>query len=108
MYRQINPVPKTKPYTFEINILGLRDIKPLAMLPIKKAYIKFDMNSINVSGEPENNLPSKTTQPKDKGSNPTINTSLKFDINLPENEIYLPQLQCQVFDYIFSGMFNPT
>ena len=55
MYRQINPVPKTKPYTFEINILGLRDIKPLAMLPIKKAYIKFDMNSINVSGEPENN-----------------------------------------------------
>ena len=108
MYRNINPVPETKPYTFEINILGLRDLKPLAMLPIKKAYIKFDMNSLNVSGEPENNLPSKTTQPKDKGSNPTINTSLKFDINLPKKEIFLPQLQCQVFDYIFSGMFNPT
>ena len=87
MYRNINPVPETKPYTFEINILGLRDLKPLAMLPIKKAYIKFDMNSLNVSGEPENNLPS---------------------INLPKKEIFLPQLQCQVFDYIFSGMFNPT
>ena len=108
MYRNINPVPETKPYTFEINILGLRDIKPLAMLPIKKAFIKFDMNSLNVSGEPENNLPSKTTQPKDKGSNPTINTSLKFDINLPKNEIFMPQLQCQVFDYIFSGMLNPS
>ena len=108
MYRNINPVPETKPYTFEINILGLRDIKPLSVLPIKKAYIKFDMNSLNVSGERENNLPSKTTQPKDKGSNPTINTSLKFDINLPTNEIFMPQLQCQVFDYIFAGMFNPS
>ena len=108
MFRNINPIPETKPYTFEINILGLRDIKPLAMLPIKKAYIKFDMNSLNVSGEKENNLPSKTTQPKDKGSNPTINTSFKFDINLPKNEIFMPQLQCQVFDYIFSGMFNPS
>ena len=108
MYRNINPIPETKPYTLEINILGLRDIKPLAMLPIKKAFIKFDMNSLNVSGEKENNLPSKTTQPKDKGSNPTINTSLKFDINLPINEVFMPQLQCQVFDYIFSGMINPS
>ena len=107
-YRKIKPIPETKPYTLEINILGLRDIKPLAMLPIKKAYIKFDMNSLNVTGEKENNLPSKTTQPKDKGSNPTINTSLKFDINLPINEIFMPQLQCQVFDYIFSGMINPS
>ena len=108
MYRNINPIPETKPYTLEINILGLRDIKPLAMLPIKKAFIKFDMNSLNVSGEKENTLPSKTTQPKDKGSNPTINTSLKFDINLPINEVFMPQLQCQVFDYIFSGMINPS
>ena len=66
------------------------------------------MNSLNVSGEKENNLPSKTTQPKDKGSNPTINTSLKFDINLPINDVFMPQLQCQVFDYIFSGMINPS
>ena len=107
MYRNINPIPETKPYTFEINILGLRDIKPLAMIPIRKAFIKFDMNSLNVSGE-KNNLPSKVTQPKDKGSNPTINTFLKFDIDLPKNEIFLPQLQCQVFDYIFSNLFNPN
>ena len=108
MAKQIDPVPKTIPYSFEINILGLRDIKPLAMLPIKKAYIKFDMNSLNVSGEKEDNLPPKTTQPKDKGSNPTINSALKFDLNLPELEIFMPQLQCQVYDYIFSGMMNPT
>ena len=107
-FRNIQPVPKTKPYTFEINILGLRDIKPLTMLPIKKAYIKFDMNSLNVSGEEKNNLPSKVTQPKDKGSNPTINSALKFEINLPINDIFMPQLQCQVFDYIYSGLLNPN
>ena len=78
------------------------------MLPIKKAYIKFEMNSLNVSGEKDDNLPAKTTQPKDKGSNPTINSALKFDLKLPELEIFMPQLQCQVYDYIFSGMMNPT
>ena len=104
----IKPAPETKPYSFEINILGLRDIKPLAMLPIKKAYIKFDMNSLNVSAEKDDNLPAKVTQPKDKGSNPTINSALKFDLNLPSSDIYMPQLQCEVFDYIFSGMMNPS
>ena len=108
MYRTINPKPNTVPYSFEINILGLRDIKPLAMLPIKKAYIKFDMNSLNISGDANDSLPAKITQPKDKGSNPTINSALKFDLNLPEDEIFMPQLQCEVFDYIFSGMLNPT
>ena len=108
MVKDINPIPKTTPYSFEINILGLRDIKPLAMLPIKKAYIKFEMNSLNVSGDKEDNLPAKITQPKDKGSNPTINSALKFELNLPESDIFMPQLQCEVYDYIFSGMLNPT
>ena len=108
MYRQINPVPKTVDYSFEINILGLRDIKPLAMLPIKKAYIKFDMNSLNVSAGKDDTLPAKITQPKDKGSNPTINSAFKFDLKLPEDDIFMPQLQCEVYDYIFSGMLNPT
>ena len=108
MVREINPIPETVPYSFEINILGLRDIKPLAMLPIKKAFIKFDMNSLNVTGNKEDNLPPRTTQPKDKGSNPTINSAIKFDLKLPKDEIFLPQLQCEVYDYIFSGLTNPT
>ena len=106
--REINPIPETVPYSFEINILGLRDIKPLALLPIKKAFIKFDMNSLNVSGFKEDALQSITTQPKDKGSNPTINSAIKFDLNLPKDEIFMPQLQCEVYDYIFSGFKNPT
>jgi hypothetical protein len=66
IYKGINPIPETVPYTFEINILGLRDIKPLTILPIKKAYIKFDMNSLNISGNKEDTLQARTTQPKDK------------------------------------------
>ena len=106
--RQINPIPDTVPYTFEINILGLRDLKPLSMLPIKKAFIKFDMNSLNVSGNKEDSLQPRTTQPKDKGSNPTINSAIKFDLKLPKDELFMPQLQCEVYDYIFSGLVNPT
>ena len=42
----ISSKPETIPYSFEINILGLRDLKPLSLLPVKKAYIKFDMNTL--------------------------------------------------------------
>ena len=108
MIENIDPDPETEAYSFEINILGLRDIKPLAMLPIKKAYIKFDMNSLNVSTKNKDNLAPKVTQPKDKGSSPTINSALKFDLQLPKEETFIPQLQCEVFDYIFSGMMNPS
>ena len=50
MISQIQTTPETTPYTFEINILGLRDLKPFSMLPIKKAYINFEMTSLNISG----------------------------------------------------------
>ena len=108
MISQIQTTPETIPYTFEINILGLRDLKPFSMLPIKKAYINFEMNSLNISGNESENLPSKQTQPKDKGCNPTINDALKFDVNLPKDLTFMPQLQCRIFDYIFSGTIKPN
>ena len=66
MISQIQTTPETVPYSFEINILGLRDLKPFSMLPIKKAYIDFEMNSLNISGDENENFPSKQTQRKDK------------------------------------------
>ena len=78
----------------------------MALLPIKKAFIKFEMNILNFSGDKEDNLPAKTTQPKDKGSNPSMNSALNFELNLPVEGIFMPQLQCEVYDYIFSGMLN--
>ena len=108
MIGQIQTIPETTPYTFEINILGLRDLKPFSMLPIKKAYINFEMDSLNISGDESESLPSKQTQPKNKGSNPTINDALKFDVNLPKDLKFMPQLQCRIFDYIFSGTIKPN
>ena len=108
MISQIQTTPETTPYTFEINILGLRDLKPFSMLPIKKAYINFEMNTLNISGNETEELPSKQTQPKDKGCNPTINDALKFDVNLPKDLQFMPQLQCRIFDYIFSGAIKPN
>jgi len=78
------------------------------MLPIKKAFIKFDMNSLNISANKEDSLQSRITQPKDKGSNPTINEAIKLDIRLPKDEIFMPQLQCEVYDYILGGLMNPS
>ena len=101
-------MPETTPYTFEINILGLRDLKPFSILPIKKAYINFEMSSLNITGDERKSLPSKQTQPKDKGSNPTINDAIKFDINLPKDLRFMPQLQCRIFDYIFKGTIKPA
>ena len=103
----ITSIPETTPYSFEINILGLRDLKPLSILPVKKAYIKFDMNSLNVTGKEKDSLNPIITLPKDCGSNPTINTVIKFDVQLPKDEIFMPELQCEVYDNLFSGMINP-
>ena len=104
---QINPNPPTKKYIFDINILGLRDMKPLGLLPIKKAFIKFELNSLNINGDAENDCSSKTTQPINKGSNPIIKDSFMFEFFLPESEVFMPQLQCIVYDHILSGLVNP-
>jgi hypothetical protein len=49
---QIKYRPETIPYNFEINVLGLRQLKPLGLIAVKKPFIKFDLNSLNVTGEP--------------------------------------------------------
>ena len=105
--KKIKPKPETTDYTFDINILGLRDMKPLSLLPIRKSFIKFELNSLNVTGDKNSYIKSKSTQPKDKGSNPTINSSIKFNLRLPKNDIFMPQLQCIVYDHILSGLLNP-
>ena len=66
------------------------------------------MNILNVSADKEDNSPGKIIQPKDKESNPTINSILKFELYLAESDIFMPQLECEVYDYIFIGMLNPT
>ncbi|MGL4948160.1 MAG: hypothetical protein ACRC42_02120, partial [Mycoplasma sp.] len=106
MRNNIKFKPDTIPYSCEINVLGLRQLKPLSLLPVKKAYIKFDMNSLNVTGNDEDALQPIQTVPGDGGADPTINTVFKFDARLPKDEIFIPQLQCEVYDNLWSGMMN--
>jgi hypothetical protein len=40
-------LPETIDTTVDINILGLRDLKPaLGWVPVNKAFLKFDLNSL--------------------------------------------------------------
>jgi hypothetical protein len=119
--KEISIVPEIKKYTIEINILGLRDLQPLSLIPVKKPFIIFDINSINFGSAKGSDSPDKDkkmddskvsqvssikTQPKESGANPNINTVLKFDVNLPNDETFLPQLQCMVNDSMLAGLFN--
>ena len=43
--KEIQYIPEVSLYNCEINILGLRQLKPLGMIEVKKPFIKFDLNS---------------------------------------------------------------
>ena len=96
--------PETVPVSVEINALGLRDLKPLSFIKIKKPYVSFDLNSINVSPKHGQNLQPVTTLPNDVGANPNINSVLKFIVNLPKNELFIPEFQCDVYDHVLGGL----
>ena len=37
---------KSEKYHVKIRILGLRDLKSLGLIPVKNAFLKFDINSL--------------------------------------------------------------
>ena len=106
LLRKLKFTPKVSLYNCEVNILGLRQLKPLGMIAVKKPFIKFDLNSLNVTGKPEDAHANIQTVPVSGGSNPTINTVIKFDAKLPINQIFMPELQCEVYDHMLSGLHN--
>ena len=106
LIEKLNYVPEVSLYSFEISILGLRQLKPLGMIEVKKPFIKFDLNSLNVTGKPEDAHANIQTIPVSGGRNPTINTVIKFDTKLPINHIFMPELQCEVYDHMLSGLHN--
>ena len=103
-YHKLNIEPETTPYNFEINALGLRSLKPLSLIKIKKPYISFDLNSINVSATNGANLQPVNTLPNETGSDPNINSVIKFSTKLPTDEIFIPEFQCNVYDHVLGGL----
>ena len=96
--------PETVPFNVEINALGLRDLKPLSVIKIKKPYISFDLNSINVSTTNGENMQPVSTLPNDVGANPNINSVIKFMVKLPKDELFIPEFQCDVYDHVLGGL----
>lgn len=76
----------------EINVLGLRDLKPaLGWVPVNKSYIIFDLSSLQMPGEGLN-IKNVQTQPGEAGPNPNLNTIIKFTCSIPTDPLYSPAL----------------
>ena len=100
-------VPETIEATVEINILGLRDLKPsVGWMPVNKAFLSINLNSLQLPGESLlfNEI---STQPFEPGPNPDINTVLSFTCKLPYDPLYCPTLTATVHDYLFYGLSQP-
>jgi hypothetical protein len=105
-YMRIKDSVNFKEFEININILGLRDLQSVGILPVKKAFIIFNLKSL-VPPEDGSSLENLKTQPGAAGPNPTINTLIKFTLPLPTDPLYCPRLSCQVHDNIFKGFSQP-
>ena len=93
-------------YQVEVSILGLRSLQSVGILPVKKAFIQFNLKSL-VPPTCAQKVDNIKTAPGPAGPDPTINTMIKFTIPLPGDPLYCPRLQCSVFDNIFKGFMQP-
>jgi len=92
-------------YIVDINVLGLRNLQSSGLLPVKKATIDFNLESL-VPPKTNSNVKNLSTEPGPPGRNPTINTSISFRMILPKDELYCPSLTCKVNDNIFKGIYK--
>jgi hypothetical protein len=80
-----------------INVLGLRNLQPPGIMPIKKAVVEFGMQSL-VTPATSRAIENKKTRPGNSGPNPTINSVIEFTIDMPVLGKYAPTMPCYVTD----------
>lgn len=106
-YPKYSIIPECFEATVEINCLGLRDLTPaVGWLPVNKAFIKFDVNSLQIPSE-KLLIQNIQTQPGESGPNPTINTIIRFNFSMPVDKTFSPVLSCIVYDNLFKGLSQP-
>jgi hypothetical protein len=93
-------------FQLNMNVLGLRTLQSPGILPVKKAFINFNLKSL-VPPSMGANLPNLKTEPKAPGPDPTINTLMTFSVPLPVDTLFCPRLSCQVYDNVFAGFSQP-
>lgn len=105
---QINIYPETEDYIFKLNVIGLRKLEPLGILPVRRPYVLFDLNSIYfpTKENSDSSLKSVKTEPIYPGCNPTINVTFDFSFKLPKENIFMPSMTCMVYDKILFGLSN--
>ena len=81
----------TDEYQVEINILGLRNLESVGILPVKKAFVKFNLKSL-LPPDSHGAVDNIQTQPSATGPDPSISCTIKFDIWLPNDPLYCPSL----------------
>jgi len=105
-YKNLMEETEFKEFKIEINILGLRNLQSVGLLPVKKAFISFNLKSL-IPPNDKQALENIKTQPGPLGPNPTINTAIQFNMPLPTDELFCPRLGCSVYDNIFKGFMQP-
>ena len=61
-------------FVMRMNILGMRDLISLGILPVKRAFIKIDLNMFKSKDEGKGKKRVFKTIPKESGSDPNIGT----------------------------------
>lgn len=89
-----------------MNILGLRGLMSPGILPVKKAFLQFNLKSM-VPPKLGSNLQNIRTEPKMPGTDPTLNTLLDFNAPLPTDTLFCPRMSASVFDNIAMGLSQP-
>ena len=97
---------KMKDFEVSMNVLGMRGLQSPGLLPVKKAFVNFNLKGL-VPPSIGTNLKNLKTVPKAPGANPTINTLMKFEVPLPIDTLFCPRLSCQVYDTVFAGFSQP-
>jgi hypothetical protein len=95
-----------KEYQVNMNILGLRGLMSPGLLPVKKAFLNFNLKSM-VPPQIGDSLENIKTEPKMAGSDPTLNTLIVFNLPLPVKELFTPRMSVTVYDSIAMGAKQP-
>ena len=94
------PDLKVNEFKCEIMVLGLRNLLSTGLLPIRKAFVKFNLKSL-LPADQSKAIDNITTMPKEGGSNPNIRTTLTFEVKIPIDPLFCPRMTCDVFDQLF-------
>eukprot|EP01084_Bolivina_argentea_P053518 98261_1 len=87
--------PNTKPHSIHIIVLGLRDITSL--LGVHECYIQFELGGKKYRSR-------KSNYPEPWNAN--YCEIIHFDVELPEDIMFLPNLNIYVIDSLFGGLIE--